>query len=274
MSMRSSVASVVLLAFVIAVTPAAARSRAGDAQSFSVASTLDGKTVLPHRIHWLARPSGAASKILEVDFLIDGRKSWIEKKSPYVYGDTGNWLVTSALSPGRHRFTVRAKAKNGTTAQRTTIARVLPAAPPPSELAGSWERVVTKEQAGPVTPAGTWGITIDSTGWTVRDPDGARGCGCGSWIDVAYLPGNRVELRSGIWTQPKDARAAKRFGNGWCNETHAPANYDLYGTNAPVDYDWSVSADTLTVTLNGSDRCGPANAKQDWIVAGVWTRVG
>jgi hypothetical protein len=270
---RVRIHGIVVLACLIAASSVAARNGAGGAQSFSVASTLDGKTVLPHRIHWLARPSRASSHILEVDFLIDGRKSWIEKKSPYVYGDTGNWLVTSALSPGRHRFTVRARAKDGTTAQRTTIARVLPAAPPPSELAGSWERVVTKEQAGPVTPAGTWGITIDSTGWIVRDPDGSRGCGCGSWIDVAYSPGNLVELRSGIWTQPNSARA-KLGGNGWCNDTHAPANYDLYGTNAPVDYDWTVSADTLTVTLNGSDRCGPANAKQDWIVAGVWTRVG
>ena len=266
---RVRIHGMVVLACLIAASSVAARNRAGGAQSFSVASSLDGKTVLPHRIHWLAWPSGSSSRILEVDFLIDGRKSWIEKKAPYIYGDIGNWLVTSALSPGRHRFTVRAKAKDGTTAQRTTIARVLPAAPPPRELAGSWERLVTKEQAGPVTPAGTWAITIDSTGWIIRDPDGARGCRCGNWIDVAYSPGNLVELRGGIWTQPNDARV-KLGGNGWCNDTHAPANYDLYGTNAPVEYGWTVSSDTLTVTLNGPT----AAAQQTQSRTGSWLASG
>jgi hypothetical protein len=269
---RVRIHGIVILACLVASSAASARSGGEVAQSFSVSTTLTGRTVLPHRIHWLAHARGP-SPIIEVDFLIDGRKSWIEQNAPYEYGDTGNWLVTSALSPGRHRFTVRARARDGSTAQRTTVARVLPAASPPAELAGLWERTVTKQEAGPVTPAGTWGITIDSTGWTVRDPDGSRGCRCGSWIDVAYPPGNLVELRSGIWTRPNDAQTV-HGGNGWCNDTHPPANYDLYGTNASVNYGWAVSGETLTVKLNGLDRCGPANAKQDWIVAGVWTRVG
>jgi hypothetical protein len=227
-----------------------------DSNQLKVTSSLDGRTVLPHRIHWLARPKGAA-KVVEVDFLIDGKVSWVERNAPYSYGDDGNWLVTSALAPGRHRFTVRAKAAHGITAQRTTIARVLPAMPPPAELAGSWERTVTQEQAGKDTPAGTWTISVDTTGWKVKDPQGFS-----NWIDVAYLSSNLLEARSGIWTQPSGERV-QLGGNGWCGDSYAP-----------VDYGWAVATDTLTLTLNGPDRCGAADARQDFIWAGAWTRVG
>lgn len=176
---------------------------------------------------------------------------WIERNPPYTYGDDGNWLVTSWLSPGRHRFTVRAKATDGRTAQRTTIARVLPAPPPPAELAGTWKHTVTKEEAGN-SPAGTWVLTVSKAGWKIRDPEGT-----GVLVDVAYLSGGRLQARGGIWTRPQNPYE----GNGWCQDT-----------NAPVDYRWAVSANTLTLTLGGSDPCGPPDAKQHFIWAGAWTR--
>jgi len=183
---------------------------------------------------------------------MDGRAG-SRRTCRYTYGDDGNWLVTSALSPGRHRFTVRAKAANGTTAQRTTIARVLPAASPPAELAGSWVRAVTQEEAGPVTPAGSWEISVDETGWSIKDPQGST-----NWIDAAYLSGNLVELRGGIWTHPSD-KVTERGGNGWCSDT-----------NLPVDYTWAAAADTLTITHSGPDRCGLANANR----TGLWLASG
>jgi hypothetical protein len=251
MSVRNRLGVIILMS--IAASSAAAWGAAEHARSFTIASTLAGKTVLPHRIHWLANPTGSSARIVEVDFLIDGRKSWIEKKAPYSYGDDGNWLVTSWLSPGSHRFTVRATAADGVTAQRTTIARVLPAAAPPSGLAGSWKRTVTQEQAGAQTPAGTWVLSVDKTGWKIRDPkDG------GVFIDVAYLVGGRLQARGGIFTKPK----SNFEGNGWCGDT-----------NAPVNYRWAVSAGKLTLTLIGADACGPASDKQHFIWAGAWTRV-
>ena len=141
----------------------------GNRKPFKVSSTLDGKTVLPHRIHWLASPKLPRSQVAEVDFLIDGKVRWIEYNAPFTYGDDGNWLVTSWLSPGLHRFTVRAKATNGTTARRTTTTSVLPAPQPPAELAGTWQRTVTQEEAGADTPAGTWVLTVDKTGWKKYD---------------------------------------------------------------------------------------------------------
>ncbi len=252
MSKRSRVASVVLLAFAIAVSSAAARSGAGDAQQFKVTSTLDGKKVLPHRIRWLGRPNLPASKVSEVRFLIDGKTRWIEHNPPYTYGDDTNWLVTSWLSPGSHHFTVRAKAKGGNTAQRTTIARVLPAPAPPAELAGSWKRTVTTAQAGGA-PAGTWELSIGKAGWKIRDP-----LGTGNFIDVAYLSAGRLQARGGIWTKPHNPYE----GNGWCEDS-----------NAPVDYRWTVSTGILTLALSGPDRCGKRNDKQHFIWAGAWTKV-
>ena len=234
------------------VIAAASAIASGNTKQFKISSTLDGRKVLPHRIHWLAFPKLPRSQVAEVDFLIDGKVRWIERNAPYTYGDDGNWLVTSWLSPGRHRFTVRAKAFSGITAQRTTIASVLPAPPPPAELAGTWNRTFTQEQAGNA-PAGTWVLTVDTAGWKIRDPTGT-----GAFVDVAYLTDGRLEARGGIWTKPHNPYE----GNAWCEDT-----------NAPVDYRWAVSANTLTLTLDGSDRCGAPGEEQHLIWAGAWTRL-
>jgi hypothetical protein len=89
---------------------------------FKVASTLDGKSALPHRIEWLGLPTLPAKKIAKVEFLIDSRLRWVEHAAPYVYGGNQgshrSYLVTSWLSPGAHHFTVRAVAVNGQTANR------------------------------------------------------------------------------------------------------------------------------------------------------------
>ena len=242
----------VLLAIASVIAASSAFAAGSSRKPFTVSSTLDGKTVLPHRIHWLAFPKLPRSRVAEVDFLIDGRLSWVERNPPYTYGDDRNWLVTSWLAPGRHRFTVRVKATNGATAQRTTIATVLPTPPAPAELTGAWQRTVTQEEAGPDTPAGTWVLTVDNTGWKIRDP-----LGTGNFVDVAYLPDGRLEASGGIWTRPHNDYE----GNGWCIDT-----------NVPVDYRWAVSADTLMLMLDGPDGCGDPTAKQHFIWAGAWTR--
>ena len=64
-------AGLALMAFGLA---SAAPARA----PFAVRSTLDRKTVLPHRIRWLAFPHVPTSQVREVEFLIDGKVRWIE----------------------------------------------------------------------------------------------------------------------------------------------------------------------------------------------------
>ncbi len=247
LSLRARTAAGIVVVCLVAVASAAARSGAGDAEPFVVGSTLDGKNVLPHRIRWVGRPKLPASQISKVEFIIDGKVRWVEQNPPYTYGDDSNWLVTSWLSPGTHRFTVRARAKDGRTALRTTTARVLPARLPPAQLIGTW-----KHSFG----AGIWVLTVDEAGWKIRDPFGT-----GNFIDIAYFPGGRLQARGGIFTKPDSAFE----GNGWCQDL-----------NAPVNYRWTVSTDSLTLTHFGADRCtdGSEAEKQHYIWNGAWTKAG
>jgi hypothetical protein len=228
-----------------ALTGSAVFAVAGPA---TIRSSLDGKTVLPHRIRWLGYPSLPRNQVKEVDFVVDNRVVWIEHNPPYTYGDDTNWLVTSWLKPGLHRFTARLITKSGARATDTVRARTLAPPQPPAALRGSWHRTVTQAQAGGPELAGTWKLRVDRSGWKITDPKGGL-----NWIDVAYLGTKRLQARGGIWTSPiKD-----HGGNGWCIDT-----------NAPVTYAWSVSGSTLTLTLIGSDRCGG----QHFIWAGQWIR--
>ena len=220
----------------------------GAKQSFKVTSTLDGKKVLPHRIHWFAFPNISASKVAKVDFLIDGKLSWVEHHAPYSYGFNANYLVTSWLKPGLHTFAVQAISTDHRRASTSTTARVLPASPPPADLAGSWNRMLTKAEAGTAGPAGLWRLTVNKIGWRFRDPNGR-----GALVDVAYLSPGLLEARGGIATKNRSPQE----GDPWCEEPFQP-----------VRYDWSVAGGTLTLTLTGPKRCdGQSN-----IWAGNWSR--
>src|SRR5271156_4835072 len=81
------------------------------AVTFKATSTLDGKTVLPRHLRWVASTTLPASQVATVSFLIDGTVRWVETEPPYVYSNNdGNghfgYLVTTWLTPGQHRFTV------------------------------------------------------------------------------------------------------------------------------------------------------------------------
>ena len=138
----------------IALRAAANQQRAASTP-VKVTSTLDGKTVLPRRIRWIATPTIPASQVSKVQFFIDGGKPrWEEEHAPYTYGEDENgrhqnYLVTSWLTPGRHRFTVRVLTVDGRKAQSTVVARVLPAPAPPATLAGTWRRAIADTSGAP-----------------------------------------------------------------------------------------------------------------------------
>jgi hypothetical protein len=245
MSARSSIVAAIgaALLFATAALPAAAPN---------VRSSLDGKHVLPYRIHWVAFPSVPSAQVAEVDFLVDGKPVWIERHPPYTYGQDGNWLVTSWLAPGIHRFTARLVTVARARASDTVAARTLTPPKPPAAVVGTWRRTVTQAQAGSQTPAGTWTLRIDASGWRITDPQGGR-----NWVDVVYPRAGRLQARGGIWTTPVESKG----GNGWCEDT-----------NVPVDYAWKVSGQTLAVTLVGPDRCGDPKNLQHFIWAGEWAR--
>ena len=221
------------------------QSRVAPHQPLRVTTTLAGKRVLPHRVHWVARTSLPASQVAAVTFLIDGKVGWVEHRPPYTYGLDGNWLVTSWLTAGTHRFTARVTAKGGRSASSTTIARVLSAPEPPSELNDTrWTRSYVAAETGDGPPAGTWTLSIDSAGWRIIDPNGE-----GAFIDVAYLAPGLLETRSGIWTKPHNPYE----GQAWCEDT-----------NEPVRFTWKVEGDSLAfafVPPGGCEDFGPFMSK-------------
>jgi hypothetical protein len=246
----------VLIVISLALSVAAgatAHSGAGAGGKFTVRSSLDGITTIPRRIHWTASPSVPPGQIERVIFSVDGRVVWIEHRAPYYYGQDGNWLVTTWLKPGMHRFAVDAVTTSGQHAVDQVRVRTSPTPPPPAELIGRWQRTIQPGETPKQTPSGIWSLGIDSVGWRIKAPKEPGY----SVIDVAYLPGNRVQLRTGIYTTADD-----RFGgNGFC-----------LASSPPVTYHWSIADGDLSLTLVGPDHCGGKGAAQHLVVAAAWQK--
>lgn len=235
--------------------------------SFTVTSTLDGQTSLPHRISWEAKPSIPESQVSEVDFLIDGQLTFVERHAPYIFGRDGGFLVTSFLTPGEHSFTVHVTTVDGQTVDSTVKATVEAAPAPPDELANtSWTREMTASDRQKATssegpPSGLWGLDIDSIGWKLsylpEDPKRS-----GQLWDVAYQSVGEVELRTTIESPPYVvAWNSSHTGGSICEEPDAPFRWT---------YTISDDGKTLTVYPVGDDPCGDRVA----ILEGTWTRNG
>ena len=232
---------------------------------FTVTSTLDGKRALPHRIRWLASPSAPATR---VEFLIDGKVRWIEQSAPFTYSDDGGYLVTSWLSPGRHRFAVRATSVAGKTVTKAVVARVGAAPAPPSVLAGKWQRVVDQRvPADPgcapgSVPAGRWTLVFERR-WIEAifpgrfDPQKSQQTGFGFRIDSDWIPAGRTFEVAGSVTIDMLLDTNPR-GGWWCQPGGPKATYT-----------WSVSGDTLTLTPNGGR---DTNRQRGTVFTGRWTR--
>jgi hypothetical protein len=218
----------------------------------SVSASLDGLSVLPARIHWTVKVSDP-SQVSEVDFLVDGQKGWVEKNPPYFYGNDGNWLVTSFLTPGMHTFSARVTTVSGGSVTDTVKAATTKPASPPAALSGRWARQVTdadtkKNTSDQPPPAGLWGLTIDARGWHLTDPDKGGGS-----FDVGYLSGGRLDMRPTIEMPPYP----NPTNGGFCDDTDPPAT-------------WSAAAapgSTMTLHPIGKDPCGDRIA----ILEGSWT---
>lgn len=238
----------------------AAAALASPTRPLKVTSSLDRKTVLPLRSHWLAYPKPAAN-ISRVDFLIDGKVRWVEHKAPYNYGsDDGRnfaFLITTFLRPGMHRFTVRAVDYSGHKATDTVTARVLPAPDPPASLAGTWTRTLTdadikKATSGQPPPTGVWKLVFDNVGSWELDP-----LGSGVVNEYDTTP-TEIHVYAPITIAP---RGVSKYGGtdiGCCDCNEAGP----FGT-----YTWSVNGNDLTLKAE-NELCGDRRA----IWEGTWTR--
>ena len=241
---------------------AASRSSSQPSAPLSVTSTLDGRSALPHRIRWQAFPGVPATDVSEVDFLIDGKLRWVENNPPYFYGSNygsnlnyqGNYLVTSFLKPGIHRFTVTIVAVGGKTASDMVTATVPVAPAPPAALAGTWRTFQRQGAAGSGSPpTGYWRLVISKVGWQIYDT-----AGTGDLLDVAYLQPGLLEIRTGMFTEPP-AHNPELDGNGWCNDD----------PGQPVRLRWSVTATGLSMRFAGGHGCPGFTG----FMTSAWTRV-
>ncbi len=257
-------------------TPAARSSQQGQ---FRVTSTLDGKTVLPHRIHWVAKTTLPPTQIANIRFAIDGvflglarheaSRLHLQRVDAPLPSRTfaAGYLVTSWLTPGRHRFTVQMRANDGRLAEDTVVARVLPAPNPPGALAGTWRRTIDTTDspklgspANPTytpVPSGTYTISFDKR-----------------WIKD-HFPG-KLDLTTSLKTG-----AGLSFLNDWApgpDSFHVQGNVNThplwalawcYPGGPGADYHWSVAGNTLTMTpIGGTDACGI----RGFIWTGRWQR--
>ena len=269
---RVALAALVALPLLIGATAPAAKP------AFSVTSSIDGKTILPHRIRWIAHPKLPSVQIKEVDFLIDGRLAWVEHKSPYVYSEDDKshlgYLVTSWLAPGRHRFTVKATASDGRKANDVVTARVTSRPALPAGLAGTWQRAIGDVSHAPAagtpdnptdtfTPAGTYTMVIDERQIQMRFPGSfhrpqSDDTGEGWILDSDYTVASSTLRAAGPVTfEPFHEQAEYGW---WC-----------YPDGPSGDYTWSIGNNTLDLTpRGGGDPCGI----RGFVWAGQWTRVG
>jgi hypothetical protein len=248
-----------LLIFAVAIPAATA---AGESQPLKVTSTLDGKRVLPLRMHWLAYPKPPASRISRVEFLIDGKVRSIEHKPPYNYGSDDfhghlGYLITTWLRAGRHTFTARAVSSTGRSGSDTVTARVLPAPEPPAALAGTWTRTVTTDdikKSGPMPPPpGRWKLIFDRAGAWHIDPDQ------GGVVNQYSARPRVIDVFAPITMAPKGVSRFGAHGFGCC---------DCREDGPFGSYNWSVAENELTLQAK-QERC--PNRRAIW--EGVWTRM-
>jgi hypothetical protein len=218
-------------------------SASASASEFTVVSTLHGLTDIPHRIRWVATPSGSTSDVSEVDFLIDDQLAAIEHKAPYSYGGDASWLVTSFLAPGPHTFTTNAIAMDDRTATESVTATVKAAPEPPAGLAGRWSKTVAGDYPG------VWHVTINAIGWFFDDPYGG-----GQNQDAAYPTPAKVMIGGAI-DEPVLGEYAR--GGAFCGEEGDPDGV----------FSYSVSKDGSILTLTAD-----APVCYQGLVEGTWMR--
>ena len=255
---RGRVAAVAIVGAGLLVSAACTAAPAAASHTADTAhSTLDGLSTLPQRIHWSVTPGTPTSNVSEVDFLIDGNVGWIEKETPYFYGDDGNWLVTSFLPAGSHVFTAKVILTSGATESDTVTATTTAPAAPPASLAGTWSRDVTAADytAAGVSDAtadqtGTWRYTFAPQGLVGHDPtDG------GGMSDVQYPSAGTLVLSATIEHPPYPSPN----NGGFCSDT-----------DPLTTWTYTVSADGTKLTLapQTSDPCPGRTG----VFHGVWTK--
>jgi hypothetical protein len=92
-------------------------------RSAQIVSSLEGLEVLPARARWTVTTSLTPSEVREVRFILDGTRIWTDAEAPFAYGEDDAYLGTW-MGSGRHRFTVRVVAADGSKTAETVVTTV------------------------------------------------------------------------------------------------------------------------------------------------------
>jgi hypothetical protein len=236
-----------------------------------IQSSLDGLSILPRRIAWTVTTSLPASEVREVRFRLDGLRLWTDPSPPFAYGEEGAELGTW-MGPGRHRFTVRVIATDGSRTNETVIVRVRKTKTN-DKLQNVWGRLSKAEQETPTPPGKTpklmalvyFSDRIMSVG---RSPDQA-------FAYEYWLKGHTLHLGTAFFSGAPGESA--RFAGWGAGGIQCPA-----GTWS-ARYTWSrrqgrvtgrfegedIYADNLILTAE-KDPC----AKRRRMLEGVWEGLG
>ena len=222
-----------------------------------LSSITDG-AVLSDPVQWTARPVGLAGgdAIERVEFSIDGRLRWTERKAPYFFNEDHNRLYPWLLGRGSHRLAVRAVTVSGKTAS-TSSEITAHADQIPTVLVGTFTRQVSgrdvrrtqpfrNEPPNLILPQGIWLLHVASDGVIFfDDPKGSGG-------DEAF-------------TALPDSTLIMQGPANWLEPTARQSNF--CGVEPTGVYHWS-AVDRTIVLKARHDSCADRNS----LFAGVWKR--
>jgi hypothetical protein len=261
---------VIVLLF-YAATLSVAGTISAEQQPFKVTTTLDGKAQLPHRIRWAISIGLPAAQVGSFAFQIDGKTRWIGNRLPAVYADGNGFLVTSWLAPGKHTFTVKVYAKDGRRVTHTSSARTVAPPPPPTALAGTWQRTIDPSGGprltpGHLAPAGVYRITFERR-WIQDHLPGkfdrahSGNTGEGVILDSDWNPGaTTFHVQGDVVSFAPNFHVNQETGNSWCFPGGPGANYR-----------WTVTGSSLQLApVGGNDPC----RIRGFIWTGTWNRAG
>jgi hypothetical protein len=221
----------------------------------AVSSISDGAT-LTNALPWTAVVAGVAAgdRIERVEFLIDGRRRWIEHRRPYVFNDDHNALDPWILGRGSHSLAVRVVTSRGARASASAQVSVATTAAVPAALAGVWTRRVTAAdfdrthaRRGQVPPTGAWHVRFARNGVAALEDRS----GSGQTEAFIATPDGRVTFAGPVnWLSPEGRRG------GFCEPAPSAA------------YRWQEHASTLTLTTRHDSRC----PDRDAVLGGTWKR--
>src|SRR4051812_42404281 len=243
--------------------PTASATTESPAAPPKVSSSISDGATLTRAVTWRVGVQPAGDDVAEeVEFLVDGKKTWVERESPYVFNDDGQVLAPWLLGNGPHTLVARVKTGGGAT-DSTAHVTVHTSLAANKQITGTYHRVVTKADVkrvqpyripskgafGEIPPLGRWTLRIKPNGEIVGvDPKNGT---ASPFIEPYSLDGSKLTLYGpAVWRQPNPDEP-----NLFCDPEKRS------------DYVWHRSGPSLAIT-NVQKTC----ADRDIVFVGTWIR--